>query len=172
MSAPAGSSCVKAQRAAVMAAVSSSSSGGHAARSTSSPSWSSSTTRRPPEAGIDLAGRRLGDVVEGRQGRELARELVEPTRRAHALHAEPRLLAHPACKRGGHDGNDQEDEKRQQLVRLGDGEGVERLDEEEVEGEEGQHGGVDRRPYPEQDGGEQDCQQEEHRQVRDRRQAW
>ena len=53
------------------------------------------------------------------------------------------LLAHPARKAAGHDRDQQEDDERQEFMRARDGECVERLDEEEIVGEEGQDGGED-----------------------------
>ena len=51
-----------------------------------------------------------------------------------ALERGPRLVAGAAGDRGGENGHREQDEKRQKLVRLGDREGVQRLDEEEVVG--------------------------------------
>ena len=104
---------------------------------------------------LDLAGRSLRYVVQARQSRKLASELVEPPRAPHPLLGNPRLVPHPAGQRGGDHGDNEKHEQRQQLIRLGDRECVERLDEEEIVGQEGKHRGVDRRPHPEDHGREQ-----------------
>ena len=57
--------------------------------------------------------------------------------------------------------------QRQQLMRLGDGEGVERLDEEEIEREERQQGSIERWPDAEYDGREKHRQQKDHGQIGD-----
>src|SRR5829696_167572 len=74
---------------------------------------------------------------------------------SRALERGPRLVAGAAGDRRGEDGNGEEHEQRQPFMRLGDREGVQRLDEEEVVGKERQSRGEKRRPKPEARGGEQ-----------------
>ena len=69
VSAPAGSSWVKAQRAAVMLAVSSASSGGQAARKIEVAVLFEQDDRRPSEAGVDLGRGAFGDLVAASRGR-------------------------------------------------------------------------------------------------------
>ena len=84
---------------------------------------------------MHLGGGGFGDRINSRIGK-LARELVEPPRCAHALDGDLRLLANPAGERRGDHRDRQEDDEGQKFVGLGDGEGVERLDEKEVVGQE------------------------------------
>ena len=107
------------------------------------PASSSTTTGRPRLAWISLAAPSATSSSVARP--ESAREFVEPPHGAHAAGRNTRLLAHAAGQRRGDDRDDQEDHQRQQLVWFGDGEGVERLDEEEIVDEKRQHRG-DRSP--------------------------
>src|SRR5215208_4734669 len=79
----------------------------------------------------------------------------------------PRLVPGTAGDRRGEDRNREQDEKRQPFMRLGDREGVQRLDEEEIVGEERQSRGEKRRPQAEARGGKQHREQEHHREVRE-----
>ena len=125
---------------------------------------------RAAEAGVNFAGGAFGHGIERGKPGQAAGEFIEPPHRPHAAGGNLGLLAHAAGQRRGDDRDDQKDHQRQQFVRLGDGEGVDRLDEEEIVGQERQHRGVDRRPDAEAHGGQQHRHQEDHRQVRDRRQ--
>ena len=136
-------------------AASSASSGGQAAVSSRSSSCASSTTTgRPRLAWISLAAPSATASRVGKPGQP-AGEFVEPAHGPHAAGRNLRLLAHPAGQGRGDDRDDQKDHQREQFVRLGDREGVERLDEEEIVDEERQHRRIDRRPDAETDGGEQ-----------------
>ena len=73
-------------------------------------------------------------VVDLRRAGELARELVERLRRFRALTCGGRLLAQPAGEAAGHDGDDEEDQKREELVGRGNRQRVARIDEEEIVG--------------------------------------
>ena len=76
------------------------------------------------------------------------------------------LVAHASGERAGQHRDGEEDQEREQFLRLGDGEGVERRDEKEVVGDEGSERGDDRRPRAEAHAAEQHRGQEDHRQVR------
>ena len=84
-------------------------------------------------------------VVELGDRRELARKIIKRLRGDDAPRGRIRLLAHAPGEPAGEHGDEKEDEQREELVRLGDGEGVDRLDEEEIIGEEGEHRREDRR---------------------------
>ena len=117
---------------------------------------------------MDRGGRASAMSSNAGDAGKPARELVEPPRCAHALDRDLRLIAHATRERRDDHGDGQEDHECQQLVRLGDREGVERLDEEEVVGEERQHRSVDRRPDAERHRREHHGQQKDHGQVRER----
>ena len=131
---------------------------------------SSTTTGRPRLAWISLAAPSATRVLR-RQSRQAAGEFIEPPHRPHAAGRDARLLAHASRHRRSDHRDDQEDDQREQLVRLGDGEGVERRDEEEIVDGKRQDRRVDRRPDAEAHGGEQHREQEHHRQIRNRRQT-
>ena len=117
---------------------------------------------RGAEIVADRGQERVADALGLGRGARGVHLLGEPG----ALERGPRLVAGAAGDGRGEDGNREQDEQRQKLVRLGDREGVQRLDEEEVVGEERQSRGEKRRPEPEARGGEQHGEQEHHRDVR------
>ena len=122
---------------------------------------------RTSQAGVDFAGGAFRHGIERRKARQAPGEFIKPPHRAHAAGRDSRLLAHASGQRRTDNGNDEENHQRQQFIRLGDGEGVERLDKEEIVDEKRQHRGIDRRPDAEAHGGDQDRQQEDHREIGD-----
>ena len=99
------------------------------------------------------------------RARELAREIVERLRRLLLSAGPLGLLAHAAGEPAGEDCRGKEDHQREEFMRPGDREGVERLDEEEIVGEERQHRGDDRREPAADDAADDDRDEVEHRQV-------
>ena len=114
---------------------------------------------------MNFAGRAFGHRIERRKPGQAAREFIEPPHRPHAAGRNFGLLAHAAGQRRGDDGHHQKNHQRQQFVRFGNGEGVNRLDEEKIVGQERKHRGIDRRPDAEAHGGQQNRQQKHHREV-------
>ena len=164
--APAGSRRSMAQRAAASER-SSSVSGGQAASRSGAPS-APQHHGGPADGPVDLGGGDLGHRLPARHSREPAGELEETACGADAGGGGAGLLARPPGHRRRDHGDDEEDDEREQFVGLRDGEGVDRLDEEEIVGEERQAGREHRRPDAEQDGGRQDRHQVDHREVRQR----
>jgi hypothetical protein len=123
--------------------------------------------------GAEDRGERRAEVMADRGEKDVAHPLrlgggthrVDFLRKAGAFERGARLVAGAAGDRGGEHGHGEQHEQRQELVRLGDRESVQRLDEEEVVGQERQPGGQKRRPEPETRGGEQHRQKENHRDV-------
>ena len=68
---------------------------------------------------------------------------------------------------GDDDGNDGEQQEGGDIGRVGDREGVDRRQEEEVVAERGRHGGQERRPEPVADGDADNCRQEHEIDVLD-----
>ena len=95
----------------------------------------------------DLVGGRPQQVVERRRAGELAAEEVELLGR---LRARPRAAtacaAHPRGEVADDDRDDGEEEQRDDVLGVGDGEGVERRQEEEIVGEHAEQAGEQRRP--------------------------
>jgi hypothetical protein len=87
----------------------------------------------------DLEHRRPKEIVEGADGRDLAAEGVEFGGCVGARASRHDLRT----SRGGEITDDHRDEReekeRDDIFGIGDGEGVERRDEEEIEGEHAQH---------------------------------
>ena len=125
--------------------------------------------RRPRKARMDRGDRGLGNIVEGGDAGEPARELVETARRPHAAHRHLRLIAHPSRQRRDDHCDGEEDGEGEQLVRFGDRERVERLDEKQVVGQKRQHRRINRRPDAERHGREHNRHQEDHGEVGKRR---
>ena len=118
------------------------------------------------EHGMQMRRRRPQHVVGVRRARELARIIVERPHDVGVLDHAFALVAHASRHRSGQDRYAQKDQQGEQFLRLGDGEGVEGLDEEEVEGDERQERGDHRRAGAEAHAGEQHGGEKDHRQVR------
>jgi hypothetical protein len=84
---------------------------------------------------MDLAGGAFGHRLERRKPGQAPGEFEQPPRRPHPAGRDGRLLAHPAGERRGDDRHDQKDHQREKFVRLGNREGVDRRNEEEIERE-------------------------------------
>ena len=104
---------------------------------------------------MHLAGSSICDFVGASQPGKLPGELIEPSHRSRALVGGTCLIANASGQSRCHDCNNQENDERKQFVRLGDLEGIERLDKEEIISEEREDRGIDGRPYAEADRGEQ-----------------
>ena len=93
----------------------------------------------------DLMHRRPQQIVEIRRARQLAAELIQLLGGARPLSRDDRLRAHARGQVAGDHRGDGEEEQRDDVLRVGDGEGVERRQEEEVVG---QHADESRRTAP------------------------
>ena len=88
------------------------------------------------ERGAEIMADRGQASCCGRARSRPRRGRRSPPQRAGRARVGPRLVPGTAGDRGGEDRNREQNEKRQELVRLGDREGVQRLDEKEVVAEE------------------------------------
>ena len=77
-----------------------------------------------------------------------------------------RLIAHATSERASQDSDREEYHQREQFVRLGDRERIDRLDEEKIIREKRQQRRDDSRPQPQGHRAEQNRRQKDHRQVR------
>ena len=94
----------------------------------------------------DLVGGRPQHVVERRGARELAAEGVERFRGAHPADRGDGLGAHARRDIGDQDRDQHEEEERRDIGRIGDGEGVDRRQEEEIVAQRRRDAGEQRRP--------------------------
>ena len=95
-----------------------------------------------------LVGRRPQHVVEGADPGQLAAEGVEQFDVANAVVRRHGLRAHARGNVGHHDGHDGEEHEGGDVGRIGDGEGVERRQEEEIVAQATRPRGKQRRPKP------------------------
>ena len=115
----------------------------------------------------DLVGRRPEQVVERADAGQLAAEEVEVLGHLGPLAGRDRLVAHPGGEVARDHGDEEEEEQGDDVVGIGDGEGVERRQEEEVEGQDAEQAGVERGPQAEGDGARQHRRQEDQRHALD-----
>ncbi len=109
----------------------------------------------------DLIGGRPQHVVERADAGELAAEGVERVGGARPRHRRHRLDAHPRGDVGDERRHDDEEHEGRDVGRIGDGEGVDRRQEEEIVAERGDRAGEQGRKQAEahrdgDDGGEED----------------
>ncbi len=131
-----------------------------------SPSGSSSTTlhlQHRARSGRRSPTSRSSSVTDAG---ELAAEEVELLGRLGALARRHGLDAHARGQIAGDDRHDREEEQRDDVLGIGDGEGVERRQEEEIVGQHADQAGEQRRPQPVGDGARQHRGQEHQRDVR------
>ena len=93
-----------------------------------------------------LIGGRPQHVVERADAGELAAERIERLGRARARHRGDRLRAHARRDVGDDDRHDDEEDERRDVGRIGDREGVDRRQEEEIVAERRRDAGDQRRP--------------------------
>ncbi len=111
----------------------------------------------------DLMHRGPQQVVEIRDARELAAELIELLGGARTLTRHDRLGTTRGGQVAGDHRGDAEEEQRGDVLRILDGERVERWQEEEVVGQHTKKAGEQRRPQAVDDGRDQHRGQERHR---------
>ena len=107
-----------------------------------------------------LIGRRPEHVVQRAAACELAAEAVERFGRARAVHRGDRLGAHARRDIRDQRSHDDEKEERADIGRIGNRESIDRLHEEEVVAERGDHAGEQRGPQTEAHGNADDRGQE------------
>ena len=83
----------------------------------------------------DLIGGGPEQIVQGHRAAELAAEEIEILRRLRPLARGQRLAAHARGQIARDQGDDGEEEQRDDVLGIGDGEGIERRQEEEVVGQ-------------------------------------
>ena len=99
-------------------------------------------------------------IVEGADAGQLAAEGVERLDGAHALQRRDGVGAPARGHVGDDDGNHREEHERRHIGGVGDGEGVDRRQEEEVVAQRGRHGGQQGRQQPEAQGDADDGHQQ------------
>ena len=114
-----------------------------------------------------LVGRRPEHVVERADAGELAAERVERFGRARARHRGHRLRAAARGDIGDDDRHDREEDEGGDVGRIGDREGVDRRQEEEIVAERRGDAGEQRRPQAEAHGDADDRRQEHEIDVLD-----
>ena len=82
---------------------------------------------------VDRGGQK--DVIERGGARQLARQFVDRLGRARIVAHALGLVARAPGEQAGQHGDGEEDQQREEFLRLGDREFLERFDEEEVVGE-------------------------------------
>ena len=117
------------------------------------------------EGRMQVSRRRPKDVVGAGRAGKLAGIVVERPHDRDVLEHAFALVAHAPGQRAGQHGDSEENQEREQFLRLRDREGVDRLDEKEIVGDEREERGDHRGPRAEADAAEQDGGQEDHRQV-------
>ena len=113
--------------------------------------------------GHDALGDARQDGVEGDVANQRGVQLGQQGHAAALSQGLLGALPHPGDQVRGHDGHSEIDEERQDMVWRRDGEGEERRDEEEVEGEEPEHRAEHRRPEStaqRQEKGQQEIEEE------------
>ena len=117
------------------------------------------------ERGVQMRRRRPEDVVGARRPGKLAREFVKRLGNLSVLDHRLPLVPHAPGQRSGEHRDGEKDEEREQFLRLRDRERVDRLDEEEIVGDERSDRGHDRSAGAEAHAAEQHRGEEDHRQV-------
>ncbi len=100
-------------------------------------------------------GHQRQDALQFDLGADPLAETIERGKLGRAARRRISLRARMPRQAAGNDRDDQEGEQAQDILRVGDQERVERRDEEEIERQEGQHRGQDRRPQAKGAGADQ-----------------